>query len=165
MRNSRTTRAAVTTGAMGWFAFAFAMPSCSSNKETTATATASTPGGAADGGSDAATGPDGSVPSDASGVVGGDDSGVVVETACTEPPFVTFTATLTTLDVNGSTKAPSGGTVGFSTCPGFKLVPDASGKVSTQITQNVPISPIYYAGASVLVTIGARDPGDGGTSR
>lgn len=80
-------------------------------------------------------------------------------TACTAPPFFDFTAHVKETD---GPQIPNA-TVSFSTCPGFNLTTDADGAASTQVTQGVPYSPIYYANGHIGV-IGAESPGASDTS-
>ncbi|HEY2515053.1 MAG TPA: hypothetical protein VGI39_29510 [Polyangiaceae bacterium] len=102
---------------------------------------------------DASTTPDAS---DSGGSVTPTDSGMRALT-CTAAPFVNFGATVSLQAASGGPTPVSGATVGFTTCPGFLLTSDGSGKVSTQITQNVPIIPIYSASGAVD-GIGAEIP-------
>jgi hypothetical protein len=83
------------------------------------------------------------------------------QTTCTQAPFFAFGGTLTALSASGAMQPLAGGRIGFSTCPGYWITTDASGKASTQITQNNPLSPIYSGGASYLSAIGAEVPATG----
>jgi hypothetical protein len=131
---------------------------CSSNNATPTPA-----GPAADAGADASIPPasDASTPpSDSGGTVTPDD-GDIKATACTAAPFVDFTATLTALDVSGSTQPLAGAKVGFSTCTGFYVTTGATGSVSTQLTQGIPASPFYNDGTTTIGAIGAEIPATG----
>ena len=135
---------------------------CSSNTNKGAT-----PPPDADGGLDASSPPvtDGSPPpaGDANGVVTPGDSGTK-QTTCTASPFFAFAGTVANLDVSGATQPLAGATIGFSTCPGFVITTDATGKASTQITQGLRLSPIYGGGASFIAGIGAEIPASGDTA-
>jgi hypothetical protein len=114
-----------------------------------------------DGGTDATSSPltDGATPpgQDANGTVNPGDTGPRA-TACTAAPFVNFSGTLTSLALSGATQPLAGAAIGFSTCPGFDLTTNAAGSASTQITEGIPVSPIYSAGPTILGTIGAEIP-------
>jgi len=103
------------------------------------------------------------LPDDANGSVGTDDADPRA-TACTAPPFVTFNASLTTLDVGGTTAPAAGATIEFSTCTGYKITTGSNGSASTQITQSIPLSPIYSDGPGVISAIGAEIPATGDVS-
>ena len=119
------------------------------------------PPGAGDAGGDSSVG---TTPVDASAPDAADSGGTVTPTdsgmralTCTAAPFVNFGATLSLQALSGSPTPIGGATVGFTTCPGFLLTSDGSGKVSTQITQGIPIIPIYSATGAVD-GIGAEIP-------
>jgi hypothetical protein len=155
VRAKRVAAAAIVTAACAMLA------GCSSNKGSTPP-----PAGAADGGLDGSTPPvtDGSAPPtpDATGVVS-PDSGTK-QTSCIGEPFFTFAATVAVLDVSGATQPLAGAKIGFTSCPGFEITTDATGKASTQITQNRPLSPIYSGGASIIAGIGAEIPASADTA-
>jgi hypothetical protein len=83
-------------------------------------------------------------------------------TACTDPPYLPLTVTLNVLDVKGTLLPLAGATVGFSTCPGFDVTTDANGVASANISENVPVSPIYTDGVAILPAIGAELATGGG---
>jgi hypothetical protein len=93
---------------------------------------------------------------DANGMVSPD--GDVKATACTAAPFVNFKATVTVLDLSGGTQPLAGALVGFSTCPGFYVTTDSTGTAATQITEGIPISPIYDDGTTTIGALGAEAP-------
>ena len=130
---------------------------CSSSKATPAPPTGPVDGGGLD--ATAAPVTDGATPppSDANGTITTGDTGTRA-TACTGGPFVAFTGAVATLDVSGATQPLAGATIGFTSCAGFYITTDASGKASTQLTQGVALSPIYNGGPTFLATIGAELP-------
>jgi hypothetical protein len=134
---------------------------CSSSK-----ATPSPPVTTTDSGLDATSPPvmDGAVPpADANGMTNPGDTGTK-ETACTAGPFYAFAATLTALDASGTTQPLGGAKIGFTTCPGFLLTTDGTGKAATQITQGLALSPIFSGGASLISGVGAEIPATGDVS-
>jgi hypothetical protein len=139
---------------------ASSLVACSSNGTTPI------PGGG-DGGADASldagipeTGTDSSTSqTDANGMVTPD--GDVKATACTAPPFVSFKATVSVLDLSGTTQPLAGAQVGFSSCPGFYVTTDSTGTAATQITEGIALSPIYSDGTTIIGALGAEVPATG----
>jgi hypothetical protein len=131
-----------------------ALAACSSSKENVQTGVLSTPGGP-DG--DAGSTTDSAALVDAGGTVSADDAGTRA-TSCTAAPFVGFAATVATIDLSGGPTPLAGGTIGFTTCAGFALTTDSAGKASTQITEGLPLSPIFSAGTTVIDAVGAEIP-------
>src|ERR1700721_2226035 len=68
-------------------------------------------------------------------------------------PSVSFAATLSTLDIHGTTVPLAGATIGFSTCPGFVITTDATGAASTQLTEGIALSPLYSGGPTVIAAV------------
>jgi hypothetical protein len=138
-------------------AVAGSLVACSSSKETTPPPA----GTAADAGSDATTTPvpDGSTPTPVeSGTADASKDPNPPATACTAPPFINFSTTLTLLDVSGSMEPLAGATVGFSSCPGFDVTTNTGGTAMAQLTQDISVSPIYGDGITALGSIGAEIP-------
>jgi hypothetical protein len=122
-------------------------------------------GGSSDGGSSSGGGSSGGDASnvedsggsmfDASGVVTGD--GGTKETACFLPPYVGYSAALSVLGANGGSTSPQGIHIGFTTCSGFEITTDATGKAATQLTQAAAVTP-FYTSSAILSMLGAEIP-------
>jgi hypothetical protein len=132
---------------------ALALTSCSSNKATTpydgpadASVDATTPAHPADAGS----------PPVDSGKTADSADPNPPATACTASPFVSFAATLSIVDLAGTTQALSGAKIGFTSCPGFYVTTDSTGAASTQLTQNVAVTPLFEDGTAIVGSIGAQ---------
>jgi hypothetical protein len=95
---------------------------------------------------------------DASGVVSGDAA--THATACTAGPFVSYSATLTELASNGTSAPLANARIGFSTCAGFELTTSAAGQAITQLTQGIPVTPLYDS-PSAISALGAEIPATG----
>ena len=107
------------------------------------------------GGNDASNGQDSGGTADDGG--GANDEGGTKETACVLPPFVGYSAALSVIGANGGTTSPQGIQVGFTTCTGFYVTTDSSGRASTQLTQNTAVTP-FYTSTAILSMLGAEIP-------
>jgi hypothetical protein len=117
------------------------------------------PADAGDAGGDSSVAPAGDAGktpnADASGVVSGDAG--TKATACTAGPFVAYRATITKVNSLAVNAPLVGAQIGFSTCEGFELTTDAKGQASTQLTQAIPVTPLYAA-TGTISSVGAEIP-------
>jgi Fe-S cluster biogenesis protein NfuA len=73
---------------------------------------------------------------------------------------VSYNATVTELAANGTSAPLAGALVGFTTCEGFELTTNASGQAITQLTQGIPVTPIYDS-TGAISALGAEIPATG----